>query len=317
MVTAMSSAPSSALRQLLDNRISQLSGEVETLFAEAREQTRREFADQLNQTVRRLRQSEDLEALTVTLLDAAGLFSTSSALFVIESDVAKGRRMRGVTEETSERFKSLAIPLAEAAALAGAVETRDPVTAVTTVGEVSLEMRELVGHSSDGRVSIFPLVVRDEVPALLYAWGTVHGAAMELLTQVAAGVWSELSRPAPPELVTIAPAPVATVVPPRPSTSWDQLSPDEQQIHFSAQRFARVQVAEMRLYHADAVQSGRALASLYGKLRKPIDIARENFRQNYFKPCPTMVDYLHLELVRTLANEDPELLGKDYPGPMA
>jgi len=29
-----------------------------------------------------------------------------------------------------------------------------------------------------------------------------------------------------------------------------------------------------------------------------------------------MVDYLHLELLRTLANDDSDLLGKDYPGPL-
>jgi hypothetical protein len=29
-----------------------------------------------------------------------------------------------------------------------------------------------------------------------------------------------------------------------------------------------------------------------------------------------MVDYLHLELVQTLANDDPDLLGNNYPGPM-
>jgi hypothetical protein len=29
-----------------------------------------------------------------------------------------------------------------------------------------------------------------------------------------------------------------------------------------------------------------------------------------------MVDYLHLEMVHTLANDDAELLGKDYPGPL-
>jgi hypothetical protein len=29
-----------------------------------------------------------------------------------------------------------------------------------------------------------------------------------------------------------------------------------------------------------------------------------------------MVDYLHPELVRTLANDDVELLGSDYPGPL-
>jgi hypothetical protein len=29
------------------------------------------------------------------------------------------------------------------------------------------------------------------------------------------------------------------------------------------------------------------------------------------------VDYLHLELVRTLANDEVELLGQEYPGPLA
>ena len=30
----------------------------------------------------------------------------------------------------------------------------------------------------------------------------------------------------------------------------------------------------------------------------------------------SMVDYFHLELVHTLANDDPALLGQDYPGPL-
>jgi hypothetical protein len=321
------SASRSPLRQLLENRISQLSSEVEGLFVEARDRGRREFADLLNQAVRRIRQSEDMEALGATLLDAAGSFSTGAALFLVDGQLARGRRIRGVPEDTAEAFKALEIPLGSAAALAGAVETRDPVTAVTTPGEVSAGLVELLAHTSEGRASIFPLVVRDGVPALVYAWGAVEGSAMELLAQVAAGVWSELSRPAPLELVRIAmgppalPTPPAPITPPArpapPASAWDRLSAEEQQIHFRAQRFARVQVAEMRLYEGDRVQAGRAQASLYETLRKPIDAARERFRQTYFLPCPSMVDYFHLELVRTLANDDPELLGKEYPGPMA
>jgi hypothetical protein len=52
-------------------------------------------------------------------------------------------------------------------------------------------------------------------------------------------------------------------------------------------------------------------------VRARIDTARESFRKKFFSATPTMVDYLHLELVRTLANDDPELLGNDYPGPLA
>ena len=90
----------------------------------------------------------------------------------------------------------------------------------------------------------------------------------------------------------------------------------EQQIHLRAQRFARVQAAEMRLYHADVVQVGRSRRNLYEALRQPIDDARQSFRTEFFAKCPSMVDYLHLELTRTLANDDPDLFGSTYPGPL-
>ena len=72
----------------------------------------------------------------------------------------------------------------------------------------------------------------------------------------------------------------------------------------------------MRLSQADAVLGGRAARNLYDTLRNSIDAARETFRQSFFAPCSSMVDYLHLELVQTLANDDPDLLGNNYPGPM-
>ncbi len=297
---------------------------MEGLFAEARERGRRESADQLNQAVRRIRQAPDVERLGGILLDAAAAFCTGAALFCIEGGVARGERIRGVPQGTQEVFHGLEIPLAAAAALAGAVESRDPVIAASTPSEVSTAMLKLAGHRPDGRVSIFPVVVREEVPALVYAWGTVQGPALELLSQVAAAVWSELSTAVPeplPELVQIAtvaspaavePSPVALP----PVTGWDRIAPKDQQIHFRAQRFARVQVAGLRLHQADVVQTARAQRNLYDALQKQIDAARETFRQSFFAPCASMADYLHLELVRTLANDDPELLGENYPGPM-
>jgi hypothetical protein len=145
-------------------------------------------------------------------------------------------------------------------------------------------------------------------------------AAIELLAQVAGAVWSAIPvepEPAPvSELVTIA---AAAAPPPQPQPSastWDEMPPAEQQTHLRAQRFARVQAAEMRLYHADLVQTGRTQRNLYDLLRQPIDAARANFQALFFANCPSMVDYLHLELTRTLANDDTELLGSSYPGPL-
>ena len=91
---------------------------------------------------------------------------------------------------------------------------------------------------------------------------------------------------------------------------------EQQRPHLEAQRFARVKVAEMRLYQAEAVERGRARGDLYGELKAGIDAARETFRQDYFATCPSMQDYLHLELVRVLAQDDPARLGPDYPGPL-
>lgn len=85
----------------------------------------------------------------------------------------------------------------------------------------------------------------------------------------------------------------------------------------SAQRFAKVKIAEMQLYQAPAVKAGRAARDLYGSLRPQIDAARQAFEQRFLTPGHGIADYLHTELVRTLANDDATLLGPGYPGPLA
>jgi hypothetical protein len=151
MNPAMASAPStSPLRQLLNDRFSQLSLEVDSLFTDARERSRSEFADQLNQAVRRIRQAADLDELGATPLDAAGALASGAAWFRITGEAARGERIRGVPEEAAEASRALEIPLSSAAAMAGAVESRDPVIAATTPREVSEALAKLLGHPPDG-----------------------------------------------------------------------------------------------------------------------------------------------------------------------
>jgi len=288
-------------RQLLEHRISEISTELELLFEGACDHARREQAEQLNQAVRRLRIAPDPGELCATLEDAAARLASGTILFRVAEGTA-----------TSDRIE---VPLGDAPALAAAAESQDPLIAAATPGEVSAPLVELLGHTPDMRVSILPVVAGEKVAALVYCWGTVQVAALELLAQVASAVWSAIPVP-PPRLVSIAMAADPPPVQAKPAAAWQELPAAEQQIHLRAQRFARVQAAEMRLYHAEVVQVARGRRNLYEALRQPIDDARQAFRTRFFAGCPSMVDYLHLELTRTLANDDPDLLGSTYPGPL-
>jgi pyruvate/2-oxoglutarate dehydrogenase complex dihydrolipoamide acyltransferase (E2) component len=288
-------------RQLLEHRIAELSTELEIVFEGARDDARREQAEQLNQAVRRLRIAPDAGELCATLADASARLASGAILF---------RLVEG--HATSDRIN---LALADAPALAAAAESQDPLIAAATPGELSAPLVELLAHAPDTRVSIFPVMAGEKVAALIYCWGSAQVAALELLAQVASAVWSAIPAP-PSQLVSIAPAPEPPPLPAKPATAWENLDAAEQQIHLRAQRFARVHAAELRLYHADVVQVGRSRRNLYEALRQPIDDAREAFRTQFFAGCPSMVDYLHLELTRTLANDDPDLLGSTYPGPL-
>src|SRR5262245_54983251 len=93
-------------RQLLESRIEQLSTELDALFAESRERARREFSEQLNLAVRRLRLAFDAEELCATLIDSVSAFADGALLFRIEDGVARNPRIE--------------VPMADAPAIASA-----------------------------------------------------------------------------------------------------------------------------------------------------------------------------------------------------
>jgi hypothetical protein len=280
---------------------------------EARAEARNELAGQLNQAVRRICQAATRDELGDTLADTASAFAAGAAWFRVDDGAARSEKL------------DLTVPLSDSAALKHAVDTREPVIALATPGEVSPLVAERFAHSANSRAHVYPVLSAAGAAALLYTWADAPGGAqndaLELLTQCASAAWQALEPPPPPppppeplpQLVTIVAPPAP---PPKPVDPWDALSAQDQQAHLRAQRFARVQVAEIRLRKAAAVQSGRLRRNLYAALRDSIDTARAEYRKEFFAHCPSMVDYLHLELTRTLANDDPDLLGNEYPGPM-
>jgi hypothetical protein len=327
------------MERVLEETVAGLAARVEEQHREAlearleqsqrkNEAARRELIERLNQIARRLRGFQDERQWSNTLVDSTRGFCGRAALFLV--------RDRRLYLETTRNFDdadlAAAVPLDEAPAFATAVETRDTLVVVRSSSELSGAIAAYLGEG-DPKVYLFPVLAKqvlakgaatkDSVPALLLVdSGEVDVPALELLVAMAGAVLyaqpaTKLPRTSPTDgLVTIAALPAG-----RPSEkpeilSWFSLSREDKGLHLRAQRFARVKMAEIRLFQSERVKKGRTAHDVYASVQAEIDAAREAFRRDFLNASETMVDYLHLELVRTLANDDAEDLGRNYPGPL-
>jgi hypothetical protein len=284
--------------------------------AQSGKTARRDLIQKLNQTARRLRHFENEGQWSHTLVDATRGFCGRAALFLVHDrklhfEAARNIDGPGLADD---------VALESAPAFATAVETRDTLVAMRTSSELSEPLTAFLGEAPDhgsSRCCLFPIVTEHGVPAVLYADSAeVDVDALELLAATAGAVIE--TRPSPAALSPPSET-LVTITPPsqKPEIlSWFSLSHEDRELHLRAQRFARVQVAEIRLYQSETVKNGRTAHDLYTSLKEEILSAREAFRREFLNASDSMVDYLHLELVRTLANDDVELLGQDYPGPM-
>jgi hypothetical protein len=306
-------APSPSPRNLFSELEQLLQTETEARVSARVRAAERVQSEHLNQSLRRLRQAAGFAEIAAILCDACAPFCNDCAIFRVDNNVVTGECRRGTDRQTNAGFREVHFAAPEAAAFAGAIESREPVVAICSAAEISPALHDLFGHAVDDKTHLFPLTVDRTTVGILYTAGAVENAALELLAQSAAMVleYRQEARRKPvhaatPDLLRIEPAPPAV----------DSLSPEDRRLHLRAQRFARVQVAEMRLYRPDAVKTGRARGDLYSALQEPIDSARQAYRQAFLLATPTMTDYFHEELLRTLANNNAAWLGEKYPGPL-
>ena len=290
------------IERVFEERLAALSAGVVQAVAESLAGARRELASNLNRAVRRLRGSESEQQWTNATVDATQGYSDRAALFLLRDGslyLAAARNIAAVDQMP-------ATPLDSAPAFASAVHSEDTVVALRTKSEMSGAIARWAGEDPARKFYLFPIAAKGRIVALLYADAAdqnLETNGLELLATVAGAVIESRSfvGGARRTLVNIA----------APATSLE-----EQDLQLKAQRFARNQVAEIRLYKSENVKNGRAERSLYTSLKTEIDSARETFRRDFMSASGTMVDYLHMELVRTLANDDVQLLGPDYPGPL-
>ncbi|MCZ2079744.1 MAG: hypothetical protein HUU41_15305 [Bryobacteraceae bacterium] len=302
----------------LSSRVSEsfrleVAAEVEKAVGTAR----RDVSDRLNESVRRMRKAANHEEWTAAFLESSTAFSRRIALFSVLGGNLQLEGARGMAETLPGDVQRMSIPLGSAPAFANAAESADTVAAMRSAVEISKTLSDIVGEDETERAYLFPIVNRQKVVAILYAEPQVNTgsvSALELLSTIAGLSLENRTTEAGkvPGLVGIITAPATPVQ----VAGWSDLAPEDQALHLRAQRFARVKVAEIRLHRAEAVRAGRKERQLYSAVKQAVDSARETFGREFVSASPTMVDYLHMELVRTLANDEISVLGPDYPGPM-
>jgi len=348
-----SGADLNSARERASSELNKVRAELTDAAAKSKIAGRQAMAESVNQSLRRIRQASSVESTLQFAAELSSAYAHKAVVLVFENNQARVAAVRptpaaaattapaaasnapavsvpvnGAGSERASEASYLAdlpnaafdLTLENAPALASAIETRDPVTALGRESEISSVLARLLDVAPAEKVYLFPIVARQQVVAMLVVAGEVFAAAPELLAEAAGMRLESITEtvkktPFPENLVTIQrPAAPVSGLPDR--RTWDDLSLEDQQLHMQAQRVARVRVARMRLEREDAWRRGLAQSDVYGALRRDIEAARTEFLQTFLSKSSTMVDYLHLEILRSLANEDNRVLGREYPGPM-
>lgn len=132
------------------------------------------------------------------------------------------------------------------------------------------------------------------------AFSTGHARA-------AAAAAGESSAPAVGPEVAAVEAPVASSAPSAPS-----MSPEDQDVHKKAQRFARLLVDEIKLYNQAKVSEGRKNKDLYDRLKETIEKSRATYQKRYGNTVAGSGNYFHHEIMRSLAEDDPSIMGANF-----
>ena len=270
--------------------------------------TARSVAEALNRLARRVFQSGRQAEWSSAVVDAALEFCERAALFTVQ-----GSRLRLELASFSTNGE-VSVALQEAPAIAETISSREPVAAAWSARELSTVVTDCFGAARGGRAYLFPIASGGRVVSVLLADGGAISPdtnGLELICGIGGAAWelakrrNESAPSASNGLVTLTPTPPLVAA-----------SVAEDDYHRRARRFASVRVAELSLYQAAQVRDGRLARNLYDLFREAIERARATFRTEFLEKSPSMADYLHEELVRTLAQGEPDRMGENYPGAM-
>jgi hypothetical protein len=122
------------------------------------------------------------------------------------------------------------------------------------------------------------------------------------------------STVAEPEVVAepLAMGHVHTEVAPDVPPPGPAMSPEDEELHNKARRFARLLVDEIKLYNKAKLAEGRANKNLYDLLKDPIDKSRATYQKRYGSTVAASGNYFEDEMKRSLAEDDLSVMGPNF-----
>jgi hypothetical protein len=249
--------------------------------------------------------ARSLTQVLSTLLASAAAEAPRVALFVMHGRELKAWKAAGFDEDPS----SLHIDLEEGGLLADVLRGREPV--VTSEGEGP--HAPAFARLPHGRAAIgVPLLVGEQPVAVLYADDAGDGEsqapaswpeAVQILSRHASVNLAHLTAARAADAMRRSLAPAAA----RPATAGS--APPAVEDGASARRYARLLVSEIKLYNESAVRLGREKRDLLERLKPEIDRARRLYEQRIPPAVDSRAALFQQELIQTLADGDPALLG--------
>lgn len=354
--------------EVAENRVVNIRKDVEKVVAEAGEQRVEELrkelvnkvmqelepalrgkapetpvAARLEAAISKIHDSSSQTDILRALLDGAAHFSSRVALFVVKEDSAAGWQARGF-EDNNNSIKKVQIECGSG--MAGrAIKDRALVTAAAS--QFDSRFVAQFGAPKDGHSNLLPLLVRNKIPALIYADAGTRGdggtdaSALQVMVR-AAGLWLEIltlrkaagasptesssaeisasvvheepphAQAAAAAAAQAAPAPVAEPHA-REEESQTAIAPQDEEVHKKARRFAKLLVDEIKLYNQAKVNEGRQRKDLYNRLKEDIEKSRTSYEKRYGSTAAAQADYFTQEVIKTLAENNVALLGNGFP----
>ena len=161
----------------------------------------------------------------------------------------------------------------------------------------------MAAAASAGEASVAVASAAVDSPAAERTTVEAHSAAHEVQSAVAE-MEPALAEPMPLGHAEIKSTPE---IPPVPS-----LSPEEQDVHRKAQRFARLLVDEIKLYNQAKVAEGRKNKDLYDRLKETIEKSRVTYQKRYGNTVAATGNYFQHEIIRSLAEDDLSIMGANF-----